>query len=286
MLEEKIDIKNMIYEVRGKQVMLDSDLAKLYQCKNGTKEVNQAVKNNTDKFPERYSWILTNDEGKNLLVKIFDQKSKVDTRGGRFKNPRVFTEQGIAMLATILKSKVAIKVSISIMDAFVEMRKFINTNLLEQQYINTLVLEPDKDIKELKEVFKSFEEGNHYLFFEGQKYDAYSLMIDIFNKSKESIIIVDNYIDKRLLDILSKTKKKIVVITNKYNNEDYYSYSSQYKNIKLVVNNGFHDRFIIIDKRILYHCGASFKDLGSSCFGINKIENENVLKSLLLELNI
>ena len=110
-VKEEIKIEDMIYEIRGKQVMLDSDLAKLYQCKNGTKEINQAVKNNLDKFPERFSWKLTDEECNIFLVKNFDQKN--ETRGGRYKNPRVFTEQGVAMLSTILKSKVAIKTSIN-----------------------------------------------------------------------------------------------------------------------------------------------------------------------------
>ena len=120
--EEKIE--NLIYESKGKQVMLDSDLARLYKVE--TKRVNEAVKNNPLKFPERFSWKLTDDESKTFLVKIFDQK--FEKRGGRYKNPRVFTEQGVAMLATILKSEVATKVSIDIMDAFVAMRHYIGNN--------------------------------------------------------------------------------------------------------------------------------------------------------------
>lgn len=116
MVKDDIKIEDMIFEVRGKQVMLDSDLAKLYECKNGTKEINLAVKNNLDKFPERFSWKLTDEEVKCFLVKNFDQK--IETRGGRYKNPRVFTEQGVAMLSTILKSSVATRTSIAIMDAF------------------------------------------------------------------------------------------------------------------------------------------------------------------------
>ena len=188
------------------------------------------------------------------------------------------------MLSTILKSKIAVKVSISIMDAFVEMRKYINTNMLEQKYVNNLVMNHEERIVVLEEIFDEFKEENHYIFFKGQKYDAYSLMISIFNKSKKSIIIIDNYVDKVLLDILSKTKKKVIVITNKYNNEDYLKYKSQYNNIDLIINNDFHDRFIIVDKKILYHCGSSFKDLGKSCFEISLIDNENILKSLMKEL--
>ena len=135
--EEKT-IENLIYEVRGKQVMLDSDLAKLYEVE--TKRINEAVKNNPLKFPERFSFKLTDEECKVFLVEIFDQKRKVETRGGKYKNPRVFTEQGVAMLATILKSKVATQISIAIMDAFVIMRKYISNDLLELQYMKKQVL--------------------------------------------------------------------------------------------------------------------------------------------------
>ena len=130
--KENIEIKNVIYEIRGKQVMLDSDLAKLYHVE--TKRINEAVKNNMDKFPERFSFKLTDEESKSFLVENFDPKN-METRGGRYNCPRVFTEQGVAMLATILKSKVATQVSIRIMDAFVAMRKYISTDLMEQKYI-------------------------------------------------------------------------------------------------------------------------------------------------------
>ena len=151
LIVKETKIEDMIYEIRGKQVMLDFDLAKLYGCKNGTKEINQAVKNNLEKFPERFSWKLNDDELKEFLVKNFDQK--LETRGGRYKNPRVFTEQGVAMLATILKSKVATQVSIAIMDAFVTMRKYISSNLLEQKYVNNMVFEHDERIKLLEDTF-------------------------------------------------------------------------------------------------------------------------------------
>ena len=223
--KEDIKIENMIYELRGKQVMLDSDLAKLYHAE--TKRINEAVKNNMEKFPERFSWKLTEEESKMFLVEIFHQKN-IETRGGRYRCPRVFTEQGVAMLATILKSKVATQVSIRIMDAFVAMRKYISTNLIEQKYINDIVLKDSKRIDLLEDAFSSFKEKNNHIFFEGQIYDAYSLMLKIFDKAKMSIIIIDNYIDKNILDILSKTNRKVTLITNKYNNIDYEKYKEQY----------------------------------------------------------
>ena len=273
---EETRIENMIYEIRGKQVMLDSDLAKLYGTE--VKRINEAVKNNIEKFPERFSFKLTDDESYIFLVENFDQKR--ETRGGRYKNQRVFTEQGIAMLATILKTKVAIQISIKIMDAFVEMRKYV-TNSIEQKYINNLVLKDNKRIDILEETFSNFKEKNNHIFYEGQIYDAYSLLVDILNKAAKEIIIIDNYVDKTILDITCLLDKNITIITNKYNNIDYEKYQKQYKNLKIVINDKFHDRFIILDKKILYHSGASFKDLGNKCFALNKIEDKNILKELL-----
>ena len=223
MLEEKIDIKKLIYEIRGKQVMLDSDLAKLYQCKNGTKEINQAVKNNLKKFPDRYAFRISECEWHTLKSKILTSK------GGSRKGHTAFTEQGVAMLATILKSKIAIQVSISIMDAFVEMRK----------YINSLVLEHDEDIKLLKETFDSFKEKTNHIFFEGQLYDAYSLLLDILNKAKEEIIIIDNYAGKELLDILKSINKQIIIVSKNIDETLKKKYESNIQILHLIIMNHF-----------------------------------------------
>ncbi len=276
-LNKEVRIEDMIYEIRGKQVMLDSDLAMLYNTE--TKRINEAVKNNPDKFPERFSFKLNVDEINTFLVENFDQK--IEKRGGRYKNPRVFTEQGVAMLSTVLKSKIATQISIAIMDAFILMKKYISSSLIEQKYINNLVLEHEERLKVMEKTFSDFKEKNNHLFFSGQIFDAYSLLIDIFNKAKSEIIIIDNYIDKNILDILSKTNKTIKIITNEYNNQDYNKYKEQYDNVELTISNVFHDRFIIIDKRILYHCGASFKDLGKKCFEISKIDDQETLDNLL-----
>ncbi|MBQ6285914.1 MAG: ORF6N domain-containing protein, partial [Bacilli bacterium] len=203
MLEEKIEIKNKIYEIRGQQVMLDSDLAKLYQVE--TKVFLQAVKRNIKRFPDNFMFQLTNVEYNYLRSQIVTSNSKIN-HGGRRYMPYVFTEQGISMLASILHSVVAIDISIKIINIFVEMRKYISNNLIEQKYINDLVIEHDKDIKSLKSVFVEFKEKTNHIFFEGQIYDAYSLLIDILNKAKKEIIIIDNYAGKELLDILKDCK--------------------------------------------------------------------------------
>ena len=275
--KDDIEIENMIYEVRGKQVMLDKDLAKLYHVE--TKRINEAVKNNMEKFPERFNFILNNEETINLRSKI--STSSLNEHGGRRYNIRVFTEQGVAMLATILKSKVATQVSIRIMDAFVAMRKYISSDLMDH---SKMLINHENRLTLLESVFDNFKEETNHIFFEGQIYDAYSLMMKVFEKSKESIVIIDNYIDKNILDILSKTNKQVTLITNKYNNKDYEKYKEQYNNVTLIINNSFHDRFIIIDKKVLYHSGASFKDLGKKCFAITKIESKEILDSLLSKL--
>jgi len=270
------EIKDMIYEIRGKQVMLDSDLAKLYHCKNGTKEINQAVKNNPDKFPERFSWKLSDKESENLLVKIFDQK---ETRGGKYKNPRVFTEQGVAMLATILKTSVATKVSIAIMDVFIEMRKFINNNVHIFNRLTKVeykLLENDEKFDLLFDKLENNKELKEKLFYDGQIYDAYSLLINIIRKAKGKIIVIDNYIDKTILDILIYKNEKVEVeiwTKNIKSDLDIEKFNLQYKNVTIKKVNNFHDRFIIIDGNELYHIGASLKDLGNKCFAINKMDS-------------
>ena len=206
--------------------------------------------------------------------------SNSDKMGFR-RDPYVFTEQGTAMLSAIINTKVAINASIRIMNAFVAMRKYISSDLIEH---SKMLINHENRLTLLENIFDNFKDKNNHIFFEGQIYDAYSLMIKIFDKAKMSIIIIDNYIDKNILDVLSKTNKQITLITNKYNNVDYEKYKEQYDNVTLVVNNSFHDRFIILDKKILYHSGASFKDLGKKCFAITKIESKEFLDSLLDKL--
>ena len=281
-VSDNIKIENMIYEISGKQVMLDSDLAKLYNVE--TKRINEAVKNNIEKFPERYCFKLSDNESNNLLVEIFDQK--IEKRGGKYKNPRVFTEQGVYMLATILKSKEATKITIAIMDAFVVMKSIINTSLIEQKYFNELTIKNTEDIKILQESFDKLntKESNNHIFYEGQIYDSYSLLIDILSKAKKEIIIIDNYAGKKLFDIIKDINIKVKIYTENIDNISKEKYKKQYSNIEIINTNIFHDRFIIIDNRVLYHSGASFKDLGKKCFAITKMEDDNILKELLNKL--
>ena len=279
MEKEMINIDDMIYEVRGKQVMLDSDLAKLYQVE--TKRINEAVKNNPDKFPERFSFVLDNFEKKNLWSNF----STANISNMSRVNPRVFTEQGVYMLATILKSKIATNVSIAIMDAFVKMRHYINyTNVMLPHRVLLLEDKVDDNTKKINELFDKFDPkviAKDYLFFDGEFYDAYSVLLDIFNSSKEEIIIIDNYSSKELFDLLRNIDRKIIVVSKNIDDVLKKKYEKQYDNIKFINNDSFHDRFIILDRNKLYTCGASFKDLGKKCFGISEFGDSFLLDEIL-----
>ena len=224
-----IKIEDLIYKIRGKQVMLSSDVAKLYQVE--TKVLNQTIKRNINRFPESFCFQLTNEE-----IDILCSRSQFVTlnksnnlRGGNIKYlPYVLTEHGIMMLSGLLKSEIAIKVNIQIINAFVEMRKYLLNNNIENRLSNieTKIIEYDNNFKILFDKFDSKTNSN--IYFEGQTYDSYSLLKDILNSSKNNIIIIDNYLDKSVLDILKETNKKVIFITNKYNNKDYEKYKSQY----------------------------------------------------------
>ena len=180
-IKKEVEIENLIYTVRGKQVMLDSDLARLYECVNGTKDINKAVKRNADRFPENFMFKLTDDEYSDLRFQSGTSKA----RGGRRYNPYVFTEQGVAMLSSVLHSEIAINMSIQIINAFVVMRKYMSNNLIEQRYINNLVLEHESELKALKDSLCKIEEKRkvNEIYFDGQIFDAYSKIQEIFKSA-------------------------------------------------------------------------------------------------------
>ena len=285
--KENIIIEDMIYEIRGKQVMLDSDLAKLYQVE--TKRINEAVKNNLDKFPERFSWIVSDEEQINLRSKFSTSSSTSSEKnnyGGRRYKIRVFTEQGVAMLATILKSSIATKVSIRIMDAFVAIRHYIGDNEYRLSNVEAKVLEHDNDIKLLQESFKKFEEKkkNNEIYFNGQIFDAYSKILDIFKDAKKELTIIDAYADNTILDIIKRLNVQATIITKKDNlltNQDIQKYNQQYHNLKIIFNNTFHDRYFILDNDIVYHCGASINRIGYKTFSITKMNDKDVCNLLI-----
>ena len=291
-LKEELNIENMIYEIRGKQVMFNSDVARLYNVE--TNVLNQVIKRNINRFPEEFCFQITIEE----LEKVSSRSHFVtlnksnNYRGYNIKYlPYVLTEQGIMMLSGLLKSDIAVKVNVQIIDAFVRMRKYISSNLIEQKYINQLVLEDHNSIKLLQESFSKLEEKEkvNHIFYEGQIYDAYSLLIDILSKAKEEVIIIDNYADKSVLDMITNLNVKVIIVTRKFNllkDIDIKKYNRQYHNLKVIYSDKFHDRFIILDKKVLYHSGASYKDLGNKCFAINKIKDDEYLENILIKIGL
>lgn len=289
------EIKSLIYEIRGKQVILDSDVARFYDYE--TKKINQTVKRNIKRFPEEFCFQLTNEEMTSMNLRsqnVTSNLEKNNSYGGRRYLPYVFTEQGIAMLSGLLKNDIAIEISIKIMKAFVEMRKFIsvNNNIFEkviilENMVSTKFLEHDRKFEELFNLLQKDKEFNQKIFFEGQIYDSYSLLIDIIKDATKEIIIIDNYADKTILDLLSKKNDnvEVTIITSKNSkllNLDIIKFNDQYPKLKIEYSSEFHDRFIIIDNNIIYHCGASLKDLGKKTFGINKIEDKRLLEKVFI----
>ena len=277
------EIKNLIYTIRGKQVMLDSDVARLYHYE--TRRINETVKRNSERFPIEFCFQLTSQEYEVLKSQI----ATSNIRGGKQKLPYVFTEKGILMLSGLLKNEVAIEVSIKIVEAFVEMRKFISSNgqLFERlTNVEYKLLEHDKKFDQVFEQLQHKENIKQKIFFEGQIYDAYSLIIDLIKKANKKILIIDNYIDDSVLKMLTKKNNnvEVVILTSDKSNIqkiDVQKFNKEYPILKVAKTNKFHDRFIIIDNKEMYHLGASIKDLGKKCFGINKIEDMDIIEKII-----
>ena len=281
------DIKNLIYTIREKQVMLDSDVAMLYHYE--TKNINKAVKRNLERFPEEFCFQLTENEFQTLRFQFGTSKQNEDVRGGRRYLPYVFTEQGIAMLAGVLKSNIAVQVSISIIKSFIEMRKFIASNGQIFERLTKVEYKLLEHYKKFNEVFNQLqleENIKQKIFFGGQIYDAYSLIIDIIRKANKKILIIDNYIDDSVLKMLAKKNNnvEVVILTSdksKIQQIDVQKFNKEYPILKVAKTNKFHDRFIVIDNGEMYHLGASIKDLGKKCFGINKIEDIEIVQKII-----
>ena len=274
-------IENLIYEIRGKQVMLDSDLARLYKIE--TRVLVQKLKRNIERFPEEFCFQLNKKEFLNWRSQnVMSDNDKIGLR----RPPYVFTEQGVAMLSAILNSEVAIKVSIDIMNAFVLMRKFVGANLIEQKYINNLVLEDHDKIQVLEESFQKLEEKrkDSEIYFDGQIYDAYSKILDIFKSAKNELIIIDSYADNTLLDIIKRLNVKVTIITKPNNlltKQDLEKYNKQYYNLTVKYDNTFHDRYFILDNDTVYHCGASINRIGYKTFSITLVGDDDVGQLLI-----
>ena len=226
-------IKDKLYFIRGKQVMIDKDLAEIYWYT--TKAFNQQVQRNIERFDEDFRFQLSDKEVKTLSrSQIVTMNNQL--RGHNIKyNPYAFTEEGIYMLMTVLKGNLAIKQSKSLIRIFKSMKDYIvSNNLLKQEYINNMVLVHDNKINEL--YLKLEPKISNKIFFSGQVYDAYSLLIDIFNSSKEEIIIIDNYADKKILDLVSNINTKVIVVSKNMNQELIDKYQKQYNNLTVIRN--------------------------------------------------
>ena len=284
------DIRNLVYVIRGQQVMLDSDLASLYQVE--TKVFNQAVSRNIERFPANFRFQLTKEEFDRLRSQIVTSNS----RGGRRHLPYAFTEQGIAMLSGVLHSGIAVQMSISIMNTFVEMRRFISNNALLFERVSSIELKQLEYQKSTEEKFvKVFQyiddhsESEQKIFFDGQIYDAFSFLISLIQKAKKEIILIDGYVDISTLDLLAKKGSCVNVKCYTYastqlSNRDIAQFNAQYASLTVKTTRMFHDRFLIIDGTTAYHIGASLKDAGKKCFGISLLTDPDIIKGLITKL--
>ena len=284
------DIKQKIYTIRGKQVMLDSDVALLY--KYSTKNINKAMNRNIERFPEDFCFHLTEEEVLNLRFQFGTSSLEQDNYGGRRYLPYVYTEQGIAMLSGILKNEIAIEMSIKIIRAFIEMRNFlINNGQLFNRLTNVeyKLIEHDKKFEEVFNQFQTKDNVKQKVFFEGQVYDAFSMIIDLIKKAQKEIILIDNYVDIDTLNILSKKNDKVNILiltksNTKLSKQDIVKYNKQYPKLEVKYTDKFHDRFLILDKKYIYHIGASIKDLGKTCFGITLIRYDSIIEDILSKI--
>lgn len=272
------DIESLIYTARGKQVMFDKDLASLYQVE--TKILNKAVKRNIERFPETFCFQLTDEESETLRFQIGTSNAG---RGGRRYLPYVFTEQGVAMLSAVLRSDTAIRVSIEIMNAFVEMRKLLLDNAALFSRMDKVELKQIEADNKFEEIFRALESGKLHsekgVFYDGQIFDAYTFVADIIRSAQRSIVLIDNYVDDTVLTLLGKRRQTIsaTVYTKSISNQlqlDLQRYNSQYPPITIHTFVHAHDRFLIIDGTELYHIGASLKDLGKKWFAFSKMNAE------------
>lgn len=273
-------IENLILNIRGKQVMLDRDLARLYGVE--TKSLNQAVKRNIERFPEHFMFQLSDSEKSEVVTKCYHLKELKFS----YQNPYAFTEHGVTMLASILKSDIAVKISIKIVDAFISMRHSLKANiqlsnrveLLEQSQISTnKLLQTHSEHFELifEKIFKN-ELPTEGVFHNGQIFDAYKFVTDLIKSAKKSLVLIDNYVDESVLLMLSKRNQGVTakIYTSQITpqlRQDLARHHSQYPTIQIVRHSTSHDRFLIIDDAEVYHIGASLKDLGKKLFAFSKL---------------
>ncbi|WDF70366.1 ORF6N domain-containing protein [Sphingobacterium oryzagri] len=268
-------IENRIFTIRGKQVMFDRDLAEMYQVE--VKRLNEQVKRNIDRFPETFRFQLNTQEKDELVANC----DRFESLKHSAVNPYAFTEQGVAMLSAVLRSDIAVKVSIQIMNAFVELRKLVGQETLQHLRLSGIenkLIEHDQKFNKLFSALENNELPQRGVYFDGQVFDAYTFISDIIKTAKTSIILIDNYVDDRTLTLFTKRKKNVSVsiytagITKQFR-LDLEKHNIQYPGIKAELFKKSHDRFLIIDDKELYHIGASLKDLGKKWFAFSRMDS-------------
>lgn len=276
--------------------MLDFDLAEMYEV--DTKRLKEQVRRNIERFPSDFMFQLSSNEFENLRFQIGTSSLEDNNYGGRRYLPYVYTEQGISMLASVLRSEVAINVSIGIMRAFVEMRRFIANNALLFDRISNIELkqleyqkQTDEKLEQVFNYISGHEETSQKIFFEGQIYDAFSLLVSLIQKAEKEIVLIDGYIDIGTLNLLSKKGNAVAVTVytqkrTKLTKADIENFNTQYPALEMRYTKAFHDRFLILDRRTAYHVGASLKDAGKKCFGINLIRDEGIIKDIIQRLEL
>jgi len=270
------NIKNMIFTFRGLQTMIDRDLAELYGV--STKRLNEQVKRNINRFPENFRFQLTDNEKIELVANCDRLKNLKHSS----VNPYAFTEQGIAMLSSVLNSQTAVEISIKIMEAFVDMRKFILKNATIFQRLDKIEQKQIENDHKFELLFQALENKNlnpkQGIFYDGQIFDAYKFVTELIKGARKSIVLIDNYVDETILTLFSKNQNiNIKIYTKNLNKQlklDLEKYNAQYKPIEIKRFSKSHDRFLIIDNQEIYHFGASLKDLGKKWFAFSKFDME------------
>ena len=286
------NIKDLIFTMRGVQVLLDSDVAMLYGYE--TKGINKAVSRNLERFPQEFRFQLTVHEAEHLL-RFQNGTSKDGTskdHGGRRYRPFVFTEYGVIALAGVLRNETATQTSIRIIKAFVEMRKLINSNrnvFAKIASIDNKLSEHDRKFDEVFDLLQQPEPVRQSIFFKGQFYDAFKLVVDIIRQAKSTVTIIDNYVDNSVFDLFSNKQQNvkatiITANTSKLSKHCLDKFAAQHGKVQIVANRDFHDRFIILDNKEVYVFGASLKDLGNKCFAVFKIEDSDELVARVSKL--
>lgn len=280
------DLTKLIHVIRNQHVMVDSDLAALYGVE--TKVFNQAIKRNINRFPGHFRFQLTQEEYDNLR-----SQTVTSSWGGRRYPPYVFTEQGVAMLSAVLKSATAVEVSIGIMDAFVQMRRLLHGNAALLEKVCSLELglieyqnSTDARFDLVFDYLGQRSLPSQKIFFKGETFDAFALLVDLIKSAEESLILVDGYVDVDTLNILSKKKETatvgvVTLPSARLTTSDVQVFESQYGSLSVARTADFHDRFLVVDRKTVYHIGASLKDAGKKTFAIALIDDDGIVRSLL-----